>query len=60
MPEPIRKTENALSIQQILELLSRPQKDEATEKLGLDQSTHGKKIPSRDLVLRVIDGLKRA
>ncbi len=32
MPEPIRKTENALSIHQILELLSRPQKEEAAEK----------------------------
>jgi hypothetical protein len=60
MPEPIRKTEHAPSIQQILDLLSRPQKDDAAEKLSLEQPAHGEKIPSRDLVLRVIDGLKRA
>ena len=60
MPEPIRKTENALSIHQILELLSRPQKDEAAEKLNLAQPSRVDKIPSRDLVLRVINGLKRA
>jgi len=60
MPEPIRKTENALSIHQILELLSRPQKDEAAENLNLEQPSLGEKIPSRDLVLRVINGLKQA
>jgi hypothetical protein len=60
MPEPIRKTENALSIHQILELLSRPQKDEAAENLNLEQPSHAEKIPSRDLVLRVINGLKQA
>jgi hypothetical protein len=60
MPEPIRKTENALSIHQILELLSRPQKEEAAENLNLEQLSHGEEIPSRDLVLRVINGLKQA
>jgi hypothetical protein len=60
MPEPIRKIENTLSIQQILELLARPQKDDAAEKPGLGQPAPGEKIPARDLVLRVIDGLKRA
>lgn len=60
MPEPIRKTENALSIHQILELLSRPQKEEAAENLNLEQLSYGEKTPSRDLVLRVVNGLKQA
>lgn len=60
MPEPIRKSENELTFQQILDLLARPQNDEASVKRTLEQPDRRQGIPPRDLVLRVINGLKRA
>lgn len=60
MPEPTRKTENEMTFQQILELLARPQNEDAAENPRLEQSVLRENIPSRDLVLRVINSLKQA
>jgi hypothetical protein len=60
MPEPIRKKENELTVQLITDLLVRLQEDESSEKRSVQPPRRGETTPSRDLVLRVIDGLKRA
>lgn len=60
MPEPTRKTENEMTFQQILDMLARPHNDEAAEKHSQEQPVSSENIPSRDLVLRVINGLKQA
>jgi hypothetical protein len=60
MPEPIRKSENELTWQQILDLMARPGSDETAEIRNQEQPVRVAKTPTRELVLRVIDGLKRA
>lgn len=59
MPMNDRKSESNLSLQQILELLSRPQKEERRSAPDTPAAKSVDKRPSREVVLKVIEGLKQ-
>lgn len=59
MPHKEQKSENSLSFQQVLEIIGRPQKEESAGAREAPSAKPKEKRPSREVVLKVIEGLKQ-